>query len=92
MFLRWAYDSLPNAEIFVLGDNKHFVDLFSPLAPPPPSPSSITDGTWSWALKSTLCELHDHIRLTAAWIKGHAGFPSNECSDSLSKWIAYVTE
>ena len=85
MFLRWAHGSLPHSEISVLGDNKHVVEFFSPLAPPPPSPSSTTDGTWSRALKSALRELPYHIRLSAAWIKRHARFPSNECSDSHSK-------
>ena len=42
MFLRWAHDSFPHSEMFVLNDNKHVVDLFTPLAPPPPSPSSTT--------------------------------------------------
>ena len=58
----------------------------------PPQPSGTTYQTWSWALKETIWELPGQICLRAAWIKGHAGFPDNEYSDSYSKWIAYVTE
>ena len=91
-FLRCAHDSVPQPASFVRGDNKHVVDLFYPLTPPPPSTSSTTNGTWSCALKSTLRGFPNHICLNAAWIKGDAGFPGIECSDSYSKWISYATE
>ena len=92
MAVCWARHTLPRFRIHILGDNQQVVALFSPDSLAPPHPSSTTDGTWAWALKNQLPSLPPHVKVSAAWIKGHAGFQGNVVSDAFSKWIAYVCE
>ena len=90
MFPRWARSALPHSTVHVPGDNHQILNLLNTSSLPPPIPSMTTDGTWAWALRNALLSLPTHITVKSAWIKGHAGFPGSEISDSCSKWITYV--
>ena len=46
-------------------------------------------GTWVKAYSSLQAQMPTFVSTEFAWIKGHAGFQGNECSDLFSKWIAY---
>ena len=46
-------------------------------------------GTWVKAYSSLQAQMPTFVSTQFAWIKEHAGFQGNECSDLFSKWIAY---
>ena len=51
--------------------------------------SRSSHGTWVKAYCSLQAQMPKFAATQFAWIKGHAGFQGNECSDLFSKWIAY---
>ena len=51
--------------------------------------SRSSHGTWVKAYSSLQAQMPTFVATQFAWIKGHAGFQGNECSDLFSKWIAY---
>ena len=51
--------------------------------------SRSSHGTWVKAYSSLQAQMPRFVSTQFAWIKGHAGFQGNECSDLFSKWISY---
>ena len=87
MLFRWVFSLNQPMECLILGDNKQVIRTANTQSYVIASRSS--HGTWVKAYSSLQAQMPRFVSTQFAWIKGHAGFQGNECSDLFSKWIAY---
>ena len=87
IFLRWVSSLNQPMQCIILGDNEQVIRTANIQSYVMASPS--LHGTWVKAYSSLQSQMPTFVLTQFAWIKGHAGFQGNECSDLFSKWIAY---
>ena len=87
MLLRWLTSLHSPMQCVFLGDNDQVFRTTD--AQPHSMASRSSHGTWIKAFCSLVAHLPSRIQTQFAWIKRHAGFKGNECSDLFSKLIAY---
>ena len=87
MFLRWVSSLNQPMQCIILGDNEQVIRTANVQSYVMASRSS--HGTWVKAYSSLQAQMPTFVSTDFAWIKGHAGFQGNECSDLFSRWIAY---
>ena len=87
MFLRWVSSLNQPMRCIILEDNEQVICTANVQSYVMASRS--THGTWVKAYSFLQAQMPTFVSTQFAWIKGHAGFQGNECSDLFSKWIAY---
>ena len=87
MFLRWESSLNQPMQCIILGDNEQVIRTAN--VQPYVMASRSSHDTWVKAYSSLQAQIPTFVSPQFAWIKGHAGFQGNECSDLFSKWIAY---
>ena len=87
MFLRWVSSLNQPMQCIILGDNEQVIRTANVQSYVMASRSS--HGTWIKAYSSLQAQMPTFVSTQFAWIKGHAGFQGNECSNLFSKWIAH---
>ena len=87
MLLRWLSSLHSPMQCVTLGANDQVIRTRDAQRRTMASRSS--HGTWIKAFCSLVAHLPSRIQTQFVWIKCHAGFKGNECSDLFSKWTAY---
>ena len=86
MFLRNVSSLNQTMHCIILRDNEQVIRTANVYSYVMASRSS--HGIWVKAYSSLQAQMPRFVSTQFAWIKGHAGFQGNECSDLFSKWIA----
>ena len=87
MLLWWVSSLNQPMQCIILGNNEQVIRTANTQSYVMALRSS--HGTWVKAYSSIQAQMPRFVSMQFTWMKGHAGFQGNECSDLISKWIAY---